>query len=397
MSNAPARDDTAGSVVMDAAATRADRIAGGTPATQAGGSTAPGTTSTGANAGATRPPATSTPPTQSKPTAAAMARPRPMQYVVAWTASGLSSLFQRLPDRPLHRLAAVAGVVLYLSWRRRRRLVRGNLRLICRWLDANGRATPTVARAARSRIALERLVMGGFGHYMRYYIEVALAPSYDAAYLAKRLRIESKEIVEQALTARKPASGGRIFVGLHLGGIELPGLFAVHNAGVPITAPMEAIPNAPLQEYLVERRGAIGVRLIPVEGARHALLRALARGEIAGLVADRDLTGDGHPVTLFGEPTRLPAGPGLLAISSGAPAFVACARRTGFGEYALRAVALETPPEGPLRVRLSGFMDAEARAIETLVADAPEQWWTIFFPIWPAGFARAAVSGELPA
>jgi phosphatidylinositol dimannoside acyltransferase len=324
-------------------------------------------------------------------------RARPAERLVAWLASSLSWFFQRVPDRPLHRLAAVAGVLLYFSWRRRRRLVRGNLRLICCWLVANGRATPVVARAARSPVALERLVMGAFGHYLRYYIEVALAPSYDAAYLAERLVIESRDVVDDALGARERTGEGRIFVGLHLGGIELPGLYAVHNAGVPITAPMEAIPNAPLQEYLVERRGAIGVRLIPVEGARHALLRALARGEIAGLVADRDLTGDGHPVTLFGEPTRLPAGPGLLALSSGAPTYVAAARRTGLGEYALRGIRLETPQQGTLRERLGIFMDAEARAIEELVSDAPEQWWTIFFPIWPAGFARAVASGELPA
>jgi phosphatidylinositol dimannoside acyltransferase len=320
----------------------------------------------------------------------------PRQHLIAWVASALSWLFQRVPDRPLHRFAAVAGVMLYLSWRRRRRLVRGNLRRICRWLDANGRATPIVARAARNPLALERLVMGAFGHYLRYYIEVALAPSYDAAYLAERLQIDSTDIVGEALAARERRSEGRIFVGLHLGGIELPGLYAVHNAGVPITAPMEAIPNAPLQEYLVRRRSAIGVRLIPVEGARHALLRALSRGEIAGVIADRDLTGDGHLVTLFGEPTRLPAGPGLLALSSGAPTYVAAARRTGLGEYALRGVRLETPQDGKLRERLGAFMDAEARAFEDLVADAPEQWWTIFFPIWPAGFARAEASGALP-
>jgi lauroyl/myristoyl acyltransferase len=323
-------------------------------------------------------------------------RVRLTQHLVAWVASALSWLFQRVPDRPLHRLAAIGGLVLYVSWRRRRRLVRGNLRLICRWLAANGRANEAVVRAARNRVALERLVMAAFGHYLRYYIEVALAPSYDAAYLSERLTIESKDIVREALAARERASEGRIFVGLHLGGIELPGLFAVHNAGVPITAPMEAIPNAPLQEYLVRRRGAIGVRIIPVEGARHELLRALSRGEIAGLIADRDLTGNGHPVTLFGEPTRLPAGPGLLAISSGAPAYVAAARRTGFGEYALRGVRIQAPQDGTLRQRLGRFVDAEARAFEDIVGDAPEQWWTIFFPIWPAGFARSEAAGVVP-
>ena len=324
-------------------------------------------------------------------------RSTPAEHFVAGLASSLSSLFERLPDHLLHRGAAIAGAVLYLAWPRRRRLVRANLRHICRWLADQGRATSVVARAARNRLALERLVIGAFGHYLRYYVEVALAPSYNADDLRTRLTIESREIVSEALAARASKTEGRIFVGLHLGGIELPGLYAVHNAGVPITAPMEAIPNAPLQQYLVRRRGAIGVRIIPVEGARHALLRALSRGEVAGVIADRDLTGNGITVTLFGLPTRLPAGPGLLAINSGAPVYVAAARRTGFGTYALRAVRLAVPEQGTIRERLSAVVEAEARAFEELVADAPEQWWTTFFPIWPAGFARAAATGELPA
>ena len=318
------------------------------------------------------------------------------QRLIATVASAASWLFERLPDRLLHRFAAIAGIVLYVCWRRRRQLVRANLRHICAWLAASGRATPPVAAASRSWFALERLVVGAFGHYLRYYVEVALAPSYDVEYLRDRLAVEAADVVGEALS-KGPGGGGRIFVGLHLGGIELPGLYAVHNAGVPITAPMEAIPNAPLQQYLVRRRGAIGVRIISVDGARHALLRALARGEIAGLIADRDLTGDGYPVTLFGSPTRLPAGPGLLAISSGAPAYVAAARRTGFGTYALRGIRVDAPQDGRIRERLGVFMEEEVRAIEELVADAPEQWWTIFFPIWPAGFARAEAARETSA
>ena len=40
------------------------------------------------------------------------------------------------------------------------------------------------------------------------------------------------------------------------------------------------------------------------------------------------------------------------------------------------------PADGTRRERLSGFLDAQARGFERAVADAPEQWWTLFFPIW---------------
>ena len=39
-------------------------------------------------------------------------------------------------------------------------------------------------------------------------------------------------------------------------------------------------------------------------------------------------------------------------------------------------------PPGHLRERVPAFLAAEARAFERLIADAPEQWWTVLFPIW---------------
>ena len=51
-------------------------------------------------------------------------------------------------------------------------------------------------------------------------------------------------------------------------------------------------------------------------------------------------------------------------------------------DYRTRIEQIETPATGSRRERLSGFMAAEARAFERAIADAPEQWWTVFFPIW---------------
>ena len=36
-----------------------------------------------------------------------------------------------------------------------------------------------------------------------------------------------------------------------------------------------------------------------------------------------------------------------------------------------------------------------AAAFETLIADAPDQWWAVFFPIWPD--LEAATAGGAPA
>ena len=38
---------------------------------------------------------------------------------------------------------------------------------------------------------------------------------------------------------------------------------------------------------------------------------------------------------------------------------------------------------GARRARVEAILASEAAVFERMVADAPEQWWTVFFPIWP--------------
>jgi len=47
------------------------------------------------------------------------------------------------------------------------------------------------------------------------------------------------------------------------------------------------------------------------------LLAVLRRNEPIGIIADRDLTGSGIEVELFGARTKIPAGPALLSSQTG--------------------------------------------------------------------------------
>jgi len=125
------------------------------------------------------------------------------------------------------------------------------------------------------------------------------------------------------------------------------------------------------------------MRLIPIRGARRELVDVLARGGSAGLVADRDIAANGTPTVLFGAEAPLPVGPAILSVETGAPAYAAIAWRRPDGRYGARVERIPMPPEGPLRERVVAFLDGEARAFERLIAVAPEQWWAVFFEIWP--------------
>jgi KDO2-lipid IV(A) lauroyltransferase len=297
----------------------------------------------------------------------------------------------RLPEGPLVRLADLAGAAWYRLAPRRAAQARRNLARVCQALDAAERGPAAARAAAHDPRALERLVRAAFRHGARYYLEVARTPALTEDDLARRLVVETPDVVDEAFSA----GGAVIFVGLHFGAIELPALLLASRVGGAV-APMETVDDPGLQDYFVRTRGAAGIRIVGLREARRELLAALRGGTSVGLVGDRDLTGGGLPVTLFGAPANLPLGPAMLAVESGAPLYVASVRRSGTKQYRGRLEHVDVPSEGSRRERVSAAMTGLAAAFERAVAVAPEQWWAVFFPIWPdleAGLAPSPAPG----
>ena len=305
-------------------------------------------------------------------------RATPVQELRALVLRAVSWILVRLPEAPLIGLADLAGGAWYRFAPKRAAQARRNLRRVAEALSAIDATPPEVRTAATDPEALERLVRAAFRHNARYYLEVARAPGLRQRDLDQRLLIETPEIVDEAFESGHPV----IFVGLHFGALELPARLLASRVGQAV-APMETLDDPALQAWFVRTRGAAGVRIVGLREARRALLTALRDGISVGLVGDRDLTGGGLPVTLFGAPATLPLGPAMLGVESDAPLFVVGVRRVGRGRYLGRLEPVTAPREGTRRERVMATTGALARAFERIVADAPEQWWAVFFPIWP--------------
>ena len=299
-----------------------------------------------------------------------------------------SAILCRLPEAPLMALADAAGELWYRTAPGRAAIGRANLRRVCQWLVEHDMATVPVRDAAVDPRALERLLRAAFRHTARYYLEVARAPGNTARTIDERLIVETPGVVNEALDGRAV-----IIVGLHFGAIELPAMFFAQRSGLAVTIPMETIEDAGLQAWFERTRGATGVRIVGLREARRELMAALRRGEPVGLVGDRDLTGGGIRVPFFGAEASLPAGPGLLAMESGVRVYVAAVRRAAHGRYRGRLEGVSVPPGGTRRDRLTAFLTAEAQAFERAIALAPEQWWALFFPIWPDLAPGSTVGG----
>jgi phosphatidylinositol dimannoside acyltransferase len=301
------------------------------------------------------------------------------QRLVAGFVAGASWLACRLPERPLHELAELAGELWYRIDPGRAAQARRNFGRVAGWLTEQGLADPRTRAAARDPKALERLVRAGFRQYARYYLDVARAPALDPAYLAERLTVETPE----AFAAAFAEPGPRIFIGLHYGAIELQAYVAAVHADRPLTTPMETIDDPALQAWFERTRGSLGIRIVGLRQARRELMAALGRGEPVGIVGDRDLTGGGIPTALFGAPASIPLGPALVAIESGAPTYLVSVRRVPGSRYIGRLDPLSVPAGGSRRERVTAVVAAEARLFERQIARAPEQWFGAFFPIWP--------------
>jgi lauroyl/myristoyl acyltransferase len=187
---------------------------------------------------------------------------------------------------------------------------------------------------------------------------------------------------------RGPGTGA-ILVGLHFGALEFPS-YVLEDKGLQMTAPMEVIDNPPLQAYFLRSRAHQRLRLIPQEASRGELVAALERGDAVGLVSDRVVRGRGAAATLFGYPTRFPVAAAVLSIETGAPIHVAGVWRLGGGRYAGTITRVDVPPGSDRGERIRGYLAGQSAAFESFIAEAPAQWWSIFFPIWPDLEAEAA-------
>ncbi len=294
----------------------------------------------------------------------------------------------RLPEPPLVAAAEAIGEIWYRLARDRRAQARANLGRVCAALASSGRGGPRVRRAATDPDALERMVRATFRHAVRYYLEVARAGGYTLDEAVARIDVITPAEVSEMLGTGRPI----VLVGMHYGAIELPAIEVVHLLGRPVTAPMELVENPTLRDWFLRSRRRTGVDIVPLAGARRALLDAIHDGRSVGLVADRNIAGRGITVPFFGHPASLPAGPALIALESGSPVFVGSAQRTTGGRYRGRLIRVRYADQGTHRERMVALTSAIASAFEAILADGPEQWWGAFHPIWPdlvVGAARA--------
>lgn len=227
-----------------------------------------------------------------------------------------------------------------------------------------------------------------FVSYARYWALSLRLPSLSRGAIEAGHRVVGYRHVEAA----RAAGRGVILALPHLGGWEWSAFWLTRNRGVPVTAVVEALEPPELFEWFTAFRRSLGMSIVPVgPAAARQVLAALKRNEVVCLLADRDISGTGIEVELFGEKTRLPGGPAALAIRSGAPLLPTAVYFADGGVLGVVEPPLDITRRGALRDDLARVTADLARAFEGLIRTAPEQWH-LLQPNWPSdpGYPPAA-------
>jgi lauroyl/myristoyl acyltransferase len=250
-----------------------------------------------------------------------------------------------------------------------------------RGFKGNGPGTQRLRRNLRHVVGpqmpdaeLENLVRAGLRSYARYWLEAFRLPSRTREQLRTDFRLEPEAEFHAVL-----AEGKGLIVALpHLANWDAAGAWAIAHGYKLVTVAERLKPEAVFEQFVAYRE-KLGMEVIPLTGGQRAPLDLLAERATQGyavvLLADRDLSARGVEVRFFGGRTRMPLGPALLAIRTGAPLYACNLRFTDTQTVGtLHRIALPAESEGALDVRIKLVTQRIADAFEIGIAEHPQDW-----------------------
>ncbi|MBI2767842.1 MAG: lysophospholipid acyltransferase family protein [Chloroflexi bacterium] len=260
----------------------------------------------------------------------------------------------RLPSL-FYPVASLAG---RFAWRTRGRERRRLIRNLLPFCDGDAARANYHGRRAYENVG-------------RYWVDLCTIPHRDlSTFEAGHVRIVNPDWLR---TLDQP--GPVIAVSAHTGNPELV-VQALTHRGRPFVAIVEQLRPPAFARRMHRLRAAAGGAFYDANFAGlRASLEALQRGELLGLLGDRDIQGTGICVQIAGRPVKLPRGPWEIARRSGAvvmPMFTSRGRKDDFTLWVEEpfCVALTTDQEHDVLVAAERF----AALLERHLRRDPGQW-----------------------
>ncbi|CAM5636777.1 phosphatidylinositol mannoside acyltransferase [Streptomyces griseorubiginosus] len=220
---------------------------------------------------------------------------------------------------------------------------------------------------------LAELSRAGMRSYLRYWMESFRLPAWSKDRIKAGFDPKGLHHLTDGLAAGK----GVILALPHMANWDLAGAWVTTKLETPFTTVAERLKPETLYDRFVAYREGLGMEVLPHSGgtAFGTLARRLRDGGLVCLVAERDLSSSGVEVRFFGEATRIPAGPALLAQQTGALLLPVTLWYDDSPVMQGRVhPPVEVPESGTRAEKTSVMAQALADAFATGIADHPEDW-----------------------
>ena len=270
-------------------------------------------------------------------------------YLIAW------KLIALLPEKSAYKLADYVSDRIYKKNGKGIKRLRGNY----------GRVMPEY-----SPQKLEELTKLGMRSYLRYWFD-----TFRLSKWSKNRIISTTQVIRENLLRDPIQSKQGCIVALpHAGNWDHAAAYFC-STGITLTAVVEKLkPEAIFKKFLAYRQ-SIGIEAIShKEKTIPILTQRLQAGKLIALVADRDMSRNGIEVNFFGKTSKMPSGPAILAIKTGAPLITAYVRYTSGGIEIIFDETLKPTNSGSEEEQIKIITQSMADNFAKRIKENPVDW-----------------------
>jgi KDO2-lipid IV(A) lauroyltransferase len=259
-----------------------------------------------------------------------------------------------MPERTAYRLAYAAADLLTKRNGKNVSRLRSNLR----------RTQPNM-----TELDLDLLVFDAMRSYMRYWCDTFRFPDWSTQRVQETVTVNNEHLLLDAIAAKT----GVIVTLPHAGNWDHAGAYFCAK-GIHLVTVAEHLKPEKLFLKFLSYRQAMGMEVLPLDGrVLGTLAQRLRQGALVALIADRDLSRSGIDVKFFGGPSRMPAGPALLALKTNAPLITAFVSYTESGIHIdFNEVAISTT--GSDEEKVVEIVQRMANQFEVGISLHPQDW-----------------------
>lgn len=257
-------------------------------------------------------------------------------YLFAWKVIGV------LPEKSAYKLANVISDLVYGRNGKGVKRLRSNYH----------RVMPNL-----SERQLDELTKEGMRSYLRYWFDTFRLNKWSKSRIIETTFVVRENLLRDPIKTNE----GCIIALPHAGNWDHAAAYFCYT-GITLTAVVEKLkPEALFKKFLAYRQ-SIGIEAISHKDKTiPILMERLHQGKLIALVADRDMSRNGIEVNFLGGTAKMPAGPAILALKTGAPLVTAYIRYLEKG--------IEITFDETIKLPIAGSEEEQIKIVTQSMAD----------------------------